>query len=192
MRRALLPVACVALLAPGCRQDMHDQPRYKPLARSEFFGDERSARPQVEGTVARGQLREDTRLYAGKLGQEFTAELPIPLDRALLDRGQERYGIYCVPCHGQVGRGDGIVVRRGFRSKPTSFHEPRLRDKPAGYFFDVMTIGFGAMPDYSAQISARDRWAIVAYIRALQLSQNAGMDDVPPERRAELGPGSGR
>jgi mono/diheme cytochrome c family protein len=169
---------------------MHDQPRFKPLAKSAFFGDERSARPQVEGTVARGQLREDALLYTGKLGQEFGAELPLPLDRALLDRGQERYGIYCAPCHGQVGRGDGIVVRRGFRNRPTSFHEPRLRDKPAGYFFDVMTNGFGAMPDYSAQIPVRDRWAIVAYVRALQLSQNARIDDVPPDRRALLAGGT--
>jgi cytochrome c553 len=170
----------------GCRQDMHDQPRVKPLARSAFFDDGRSARPLVEGTVARGQLRDDERLYTGKSGEDFSAAFPFAVDRALLDRGQQRYLIFCAPCHGQVGRGDGSVVRRGFRSKPASFHEARLREKPAGYFVDVISNGFGAMQDYAAQIPARDRWAIVAYVRALQLSQNAALEDVPPERRGEL------
>lgn len=176
---------CLCALA-GCRQDMHDQPRYKPLAKSDFFGDERSARPQVEGTVARGQLKEDTRLHTGKVGQDFSAELPFALDHALLDRGQERFAIYCSPCHGQLGRGDGIVVQRGFRNRPASFHDERLRGKPAGYFFDVISNGFGAMQDYSTSIAVRDRWAIVAYVRALQLSQNATIDDVPTEQRAAL------
>jgi hypothetical protein len=170
---------------------MHDQPRYKPLAKSAFFADQRSARPKVEGTVARGQLKEDTLLHSGKVGPDFSAELPFALDRALLDRGQERFTIYCSPCHGQLGSGDGLVVRRGFRIRPASFHDDRLRSKPAGYFFDVISNGFGAMPDYSAQIAVRDRWAIVAYVRALQLSQNATIDDVPAERRAGLAPRSG-
>jgi hypothetical protein len=170
----------------ACRQDMHDQPRYKPLARSDFFADQRSARPKVEGTVARGQLKEDTLLYTGKVGADFSTLLPFVLDRALLDRGQERFGIYCSPCHGLTGRGDGIVVQRGFRNRPASFHDDRLRTKPAGYFFDVISNGFGAMQDYSAQLAVRDRWAVVAYVRALQLSQNATIDEVPAQERAAL------
>jgi mono/diheme cytochrome c family protein len=170
---------------------MHDQPRYKPLAKSGFFGDERSARPLVEGTVARGQLKEDTLLHTGKTGKDLSAAFPLPVDRALLDRGHERYGIHCSPCHGQAGRGDGIVVRRGFRNKPSSFHVDRLREKPVGYFFDVISSGFGAMQDYS-EIAVRDRWAIVAYLQALQLSQNATLGDVPPEQRAQLGGGGAR
>jgi mono/diheme cytochrome c family protein len=171
----------------GCRQDMHDQPRYKPLAKSDFFGDDRSARPLVEDTVARGPLRDDSLLYTGKAGTEFADAFPMKVDTAVLHRGQERYKIYCSPCHGQVGRGDGAVVRRGFKNRPESFHVARLRQKPAGYFFDVITNGFGAMQDYSAQITVQDRWAIVAYVRALQLSQNASLADVPAVNRAELG-----
>jgi Cytochrome C oxidase, cbb3-type, subunit III len=187
------PVALLVIAAAAaCRQDMHDQPRVKPLAGSAFFADGRSARPLVEGTVARGQLRDDERLHTGRSGQDFSASFPFPVDRALIDRGQERYGIFCAPCHGQLGRGDGSVVRRGFRNRPASFHEARLREKPAGYFVDVITNGFGAMQDYAAQVPARDRWAIVAYVRALQLSQNAGLADVPPERRGELAGGEGR
>ena len=180
------------LVLAGCRQDMHDLPRYKPLARSAFFGDGRSARPMVEDTVARGQLRDDSLLYSGKLGKDFADAFPFPVERELLRRGQQRYTIYCSPCHDQLGRGDGIVVRRGFKNKPASFHSDRLRGKPAGYFFDVMTSGFGAMQDYSAQIAVKDRWAIVAYVRALQLSQNASIEDVPPAHRGELGPGGAR
>jgi mono/diheme cytochrome c family protein len=184
MRRLLLSIAVVAVA--GCRQDMHDAPRYKPLAKSDFFGDQRSARPLVEGTVARGQLHEDARLYTGKEGGAFVAVLPVPADEALLRRGRERFGIYCTPCHGLAGRGDGMVVRRGYR-KPVSFHEARLRAQPVGYFFDVISNGFGAMPDYAAQVPVRDRWAIVAYLRALQLSQHATLDDVPASQRPQLG-----
>jgi mono/diheme cytochrome c family protein len=164
---------------------MHDQPRYKPYAKSDFFGDERSARPQVEDTVARGQLRDDLRFYAGKEGTQPVGEIPVPITVKLVRRGQERYRIYCTPCHGQLGRGDGMVVQRGYR-RPPSFHIDRLRQEKAGYFFDVITSGFGAMPDYAAQVAPEDRWAIVAYLRVLQLSQNAKLDDLPPERRAEL------
>jgi cytochrome c553 len=190
LRRTALLVAIAA--AAACRQDMHDQPRVKPLASSDFFADARSARPLVEGAVARGQLKDDELLHTGKAGPDFSAAFPFPVDRALVDRGQERYLIFCAPCHGQVGRGDGSVVRRGFRNRPASFHEARLREKPAGYFVDVITNGFGAMQDYAAQIPARDRWAIVAYVRALQLSQNATLADVPPQRRGELAGGEGR
>jgi mono/diheme cytochrome c family protein len=175
----------LAALAAGCRQDMHDQPKYKAFRRSDFFGDERSARPLVEDTVARGQLRADAAYYTGKQGTAPVDVLPVAVTPALLRRGQERYGIYCTPCHGATGRGDGMVVQRGYR-RPPSFHIDRLRNEKTGYFFDVMTNGFGAMPDYAAQVPVADRWAIVAYLRALQLSENARLEDVPADRRAEL------
>jgi hypothetical protein len=165
---------------------MHDQPKYKAQARSDFFADGRVGRPRVEGTVARGHLKDDPHLYTGKVGDGFADALPFPLTKAVLLRGQERYRIFCTPCHGQTGRGDGMVVRRGYR-KPASFHDERLRDKePVGYLFDVITSGFGAMPDYAAQISPEDRWAIVAYVRALQLSQHARPEDVPEDQRGRL------
>jgi mono/diheme cytochrome c family protein len=164
---------------------MHDTPRYEPYEKSDFFADGRSARPLVVGTVARGHLREDTPAATGRMGAAFVATAPVPVTMDLLHRGQERYGIYCSPCHGLTGTGDGMVVRRGFR-RPTSFHDARLRAQPDGYLFDVITMGFGAMPDYAAQVPLPDRWAVVAYIRALQLSQNAAVADVPPDRRGEL------
>jgi mono/diheme cytochrome c family protein len=174
-----------SFVSVGCRQDMHDAPRYEAYEKSDFFSDQRSARPLIEGTVARGHLDEDEVLHTGKSGGTFAAQLPLPIDMALLQRGRQRYQIYCTPCHGLAGNGDGMVVRRGYR-KPTSFHDDRLRAQPVGYFFDVMTNGFGAMPDYAAQVPMRDRWAIVAYIRALQLSQHATLDDVPPAVRPQL------
>lgn len=180
----LVALALASLLA-GCRQDMHNQPKYTPLRSSEFFADGRSARAPVPGTVARGELREDVVFYTGKTGNEFAAQLPMPVTLALLERGQERYNIYCAPCHARTGNGFGVVVQRGFR-RPVSFHDPRLRAAPPGYFFDAMTRGFGAMSDYSAQISPEDRWAIAAYIRALQLSQHAALQDLPPVQREEL------
>jgi mono/diheme cytochrome c family protein len=173
------PLGLVAVLAlVGCRQDMHDQPRFKPLAKSDFYADLRSARAPVEGTVARGQLHEDTYFYTGKMGNNPGDYLPFSVNDAVLARGRERFNIYCSPCHSQLGDGDGVIVQRGYRHPP-SYHTDRLRNAPLGYFFDVMTNGFGAMPDYAAQISARDRWNIVAYIRALQLSQDASAADVP-------------
>ncbi len=171
--------------AAGCRQDMHDQPKYKPFRPSDFFGDDRSARPLVEDTVARGQLRADATYFTGKQGAMPVDVLPMAVTPALLRRGQQRYGIYCTPCHGQTGRGDGMVVQRGYR-RPPSFHIDRLRNEKTGYFFDVITSGFGAMPDYAAQVTVADRWAIVAYLRALQLSENARLEDVPADRRGAL------
>jgi mono/diheme cytochrome c family protein len=185
-RRALGSACLLALAVSGCRQDMHDQPKYKPFHESDFFGDRRSARPLVEGTVARGMLREDTHLYAGKVDGALAETFPFPVTAAVLQRGRERYGIYCTPCHGLAGNGDGMIVSRGYR-KPSSFHVDRLRAERPGYFFDVITNGFGAMPDYAAQIPVEDRWAIVGYVRALQLSQNATVADVPAEKRGELG-----
>ncbi len=164
---------------------MADQPRYKPLARSTFFGDERSARPLVPGTVARGQLRADGEYFTGKSGGKPVDTFPFPITRESLERGQERFDIFCAPCHDRVGTGQGMVVRRGFRAPP-SYHTDRLRQAPVGHFFDVITNGFGAMPDYAAEVPPRDRWAIAAYIRALQLSQDATLADVPPAERQRL------
>jgi mono/diheme cytochrome c family protein len=173
------PLGLLAVLAlAGCRQDMHDQPRFKPLAKSDFYADLRSARAPVEGTVARGQLHEDAYFYTGKMGGSPGDYLPFAASDAVLARGRERFNIYCAPCHSQLGDGNGVIVQRGFR-RPPSYHTERLRKTPLGYFFDVMTNGFGAMPEYASQIPARDRWNIVAYIRALQLSQGASAADVP-------------
>jgi len=165
---------------------MADQPRYEPLSRSTFFGDDRAARPLVEGTVARGQLRTDEHLYTGKEAGKLVDKFPFPLTLAVLTRGQQRFNIFCSPCHDRVGTGQGMIVRRGYR-EPPSFHIDRLRQAPAGYFFDVMSKGFGVMPDYAQQIQPEDRWAIVAYIRALQLSQHATLADMPEDQRQQLG-----
>ncbi len=165
---------------------MHDQPKYIPLRSSDFFADGRSARPPVDGTVARGHLREDVHFYTGFVAGRPAEELPFPATREVLLRGQDRFNIYCTPCHSRVGDGNGIIVQRGFR-RPMSFHTDPLRKMPIGHFYDVMTRGFGAMPDSSAQLSPRDRWAVAAYIRALQLSQNATLADVPAAERDRLG-----
>ena len=196
--RIISALGLVATLAlAGCRQDMHDQPRFKPLARSDFYADMRSARPPVEGTVARGEWHEDSYFYGGKVGNQPGDAIPFPVSEEVLARGQERFNIYCSPCHSRLGDGNGMIVQRGFRPPP-SFHTDRLRKAPLGYFYGVITNGFGAMPEYASQIPPRDRWDIVAYIRALQLSQNATAADVPegqkvpsqpPQFRGE--PGSG-
>jgi mono/diheme cytochrome c family protein len=214
-------VVAVSTLFGACRQDMHDQPKYRPLRPIDQFGsisDGRSARPLVEGTVARDQLKDDVEFYTGKVKQGaqsasatsaqtpaaaaaqpgqppgqppaqtyqgFVTEFPMPITAADLDRGQERFNIYCSVCHGRLGDGSGMIVKRGFR-KPPSFHDDRLRGAPIGYFFDVETNGFGAMPDYASQIPPEDRWRIIAYIRALQLSQRATIADIPPDDRNKL------
>lgn len=175
----------VSLTLMGCRQDMHDQPRYEPLEASDIFADGLASRHAPADTVARGELRADTYFYTGKRDGDIGSTLPLVLTRALLERGQERYDIYCSPCHDRVGNGQGMIVRRGFR-RPPSLHSPHLRTAPIGHFFDVMSNGFGAMMDYAAQIDPRDRWAIAAYIRALQLSQHAVLADVPAADRQQL------
>jgi mono/diheme cytochrome c family protein len=172
----------------GCRQDMHDAPRYDPLEASTVLPKGSSAQPLVAGTVSReyhvpnmldfGGLREDDHLYTGKVNGQDVTTFPFAITKADLDRGEERFNIYCSPCHGRTGEGDGMVVQRGFR-QPPSYHQDRLRQAPVGHFFDVMTNGFGAMPDYRAQVAVEDRWRIVAYIRALQLAENAKAADVP-------------
>jgi mono/diheme cytochrome c family protein len=174
---AALLVAMLAL--SGCRLDMHVQPRQNPLSRSDFFSDQRSERPPVDGTVARGELRADTYFYTGKTAGNPGDYMPFPVTMEVLQRGRERYNIYCAPCHSLVGDGNGFVPSRGFARKPASYHIERLQKAPLGYFYDVISNGFGIMPDYASQIPPRDRWNIVAYIRALQLSQNATRADVP-------------
>jgi hypothetical protein len=164
---------------------MRDQPRVDPLEASDFYDDGLASRPPVPGAVPRGRLDDNLHFTTGRIGTHLADTLPIPLTRELIERGQGRFNIFCAPCHGRVGDGQGMVVRRGFK-QPPSFHVDRLRDAPTGYFFDVMTNGFGTMPSYAAQIPPSDRWAIAAYVRALQLSQNATIDAVPGDRRREL------
>jgi mono/diheme cytochrome c family protein len=166
------------LLLGGCRLDMQVQPYQRPLVESDFYADKRSERPIISGTVARGHLDADTYFYTGKIGANDGDYLPFPVNEQVLQHGQQRFNIYCAPCHGEIGDGNGMIVQRGFK-RPPSYHIERLRKAPIGYFFDVMTNGFGAMPDYSQQVTPADRWAIAAYIRALQLSQHATEADVP-------------
>lgn len=182
--RALL-LAALALLSAACAQRMASQPRYDPLEPSAFFADGQSARPLVADTVARGQLQSDELLFTGRQNGNLATEFPFPVTRDLLERGQERYNVFCAPCHGLAGNGDGLVVRRGF-TPPPSLHSDRLRQVPPGYIFAIITAGFGAMPSYADQVPPRDRWAIIAYVRALQLSQNAPVDELPPEIRRQL------
>jgi hypothetical protein len=186
-RRALGLAACLlaVVAAAGCRQDMHQAPRYDPLERSDFFADQRTARPVIQGTVARGFLREDEVYYTGRQGNVFVQRMPVEVTLDVVKRGQQRYDVYCAPCHAQTGEGDGMIVQRGMK-QPPSFHSERLRQQGDGYFYDVITNGFGAMQDYSSQVAPADRWAIVAYLRALQLSRTATMDDVPEAERGRL------
>ena len=184
--RVLFAVALLAATLSACRQDMHDQPRHEPLEASVLFADGRSSRPLIEGTVARGQLRADRELYTGlDAAGQFVSDLPTPVTRELLERGRSRFNAFCSPCHGRRGDGGGMVVQRGFK-QPQSFHQIRLRDTPVGYFYDVISRGFGEMSSYAAQLSARDRWAIVAYIRALQVSRNVPLAALTDEERRQL------
>lgn len=176
---------CIVLGA-SCRMDMHDAPRYEPLEASTFFADGMSGRQPVEGTVAVGHLKEDTYFETGKLDDgSFGDRLPFELTEADLDRGQQRYNIFCSPCHGEAGNGMGMVVQRGLK-QPPSFHEQRLRDMSLGYFFNTITNGFGVMFDYRERVKPRDRWLISAYIRTLQLSQNATMNGLEANDQAGL------
>lgn len=186
LHSALVLTAMLALsILTGCRQEMYDQPKYKDLRHSDFFEDGRQARPIPYGTVARGFLDADSRVYAGRAGGVLLTEFPVPVNAALLARGRQRYDIFCSPCHDRTGSGAGMVVRRGY-VPPPSFHIERLRNAPIGHFFGVISNGFGAMPDYASQIDVTDRWAIVAYVRALQLSQNAPVGTLAAEDRARV------
>lgn len=188
--RILLGVcaAFFSVAAGGCqiRQDMADQPKNTPLSPSPFFDDGRSERPLIENTVARGSIVDDALLVA-----KDSNAFPLPLTPELLERGHERYGIFCTPCHGIQGDGNGMVSMRGMKHPPT-YHQPRLRQVPNGYIYDVITNGFGSMLGYSAQIPPADRWAIIAYVRALQLSRNAPISELPPALREKLNEGGSR
>lgn len=181
---AWAPLAALAALA-GCHRDMYDQPRLEPLEENAFFDDGRASRPLVPGVVVYGAPPADSVLVTGRVNGELTDELPMELNAALLKRGEQRFNIFCSNCHGLSGDGDGMIVLRGYR-KPPTYHSDRLRGMPIGHFFDVATNGFGVMPSYASQVPIEDRWAIAAYIRALQLTQYARLDDVPEAERLQL------
>ena len=185
----LIPASfAAAVFLTGCRQDMHDQPKYKPLRESNFFVDKRQSRPLLPNTVALGDLREATEFYTGKTSADAKVDLdyfPMPITRDVIERGHQRFDVFCSPCHGRLGNGAGMIVKRGFKAPP-SYHIQRLRDAPVGHFYDVITNGYGSMYNYAAQIPPRDRWAIISYVRALQLSQNVQAADITPEMRAKL------
>jgi len=184
-RLAALVLGLVAA-ATGCiRLDMYNQPKFKPLRQTAFYPDGRSSRDFPKGTVARGFLRDDNFFYKGMQDTAFAKDFPMPVTREVLLRGQGRFNIYCTPCHDWAGTGHGMIVRRGFK-QPPSYHIDRLREAPPGYFFDVITNGFSTMSGYAAQVTPEDRWAIVAYIRALQLSQNTKLADLPAEDRMRI------
>ncbi|HEY3863501.1 MAG TPA: cytochrome c [Verrucomicrobiae bacterium] len=187
MSRAAVKIitALAALLLAGCRPDMFVQPKSNPLKASDFFADGGASRPLPDHAIARGHLELDEPLYTGKIGTNLAATLPVPLNIELLRRGRERFDINCSPCHGRTGEGNGMVALRGFPAPPT-FHQERLRDAPIGHFFDVITHGYGVMHPYAQRVELKDRWAVAAYIRALQLSQNARPNDAPAAERAKL------
>ena len=188
-RSRVLAVALVlfACLTAGCevRQGMWDQPRHEPLESTDFFSNGSVAREPVESTVAQGHLNEDDHFYLGKVDGQFVDTFPFPIDEEVMARGRERFNIYCAPCHDAVGNGNGMIVQRGYK-RPPSYHVDRLRDVPVGYFYDVIVNGFGVMASYSYQIKPEDRWAVVAYVKALQLSQHAEAKDLPEADRAAL------
>lgn len=184
-------IGCLAMVTFlfGCRLDMHIQPKYLPYEPTSFFADGRSERQPVPGTVARGHLRLDELFYTGRENGVVANKFPFPITRADLDRGRERYNIYCTPCHDYTGSGRGMIVQRGF-PQPPSYHIQRLREAPVGHFFEVMTDGFGAMYSYAARVDPADRWRIAAYIRVLQLSESATVQDVPEGERQKLAQGT--
>jgi len=185
--RTLLGLALTGCLltSAGCRQNMHNQPKIEPYETNTFFDDGQGARPIPANTVARGDLREGSAYTGLDSANKPVAEMPFPATRDVLVRGQERFNVFCSPCHGRMGDGRGMIVRRGYK-QPTSFHDPRLRASQVGYFFSVMTEGFGVMPSYAPQIPVRDRWAIAAYIRALQYSQSARLAELPEDVRRRV------
>jgi hypothetical protein len=177
-RLLVLCAATALMFAAGCREDMQDEPKMIPQRGSTMFADGRSARPQVAHTVARGQLEEDQYFYTGLVDGKEQDAMPFPVTLQVLERGQERYNIYCTPCHSRVGNGAGMIVERGYKPA-ANYHDAKRMGQPLSHYFYVMTNGYGAMPNYAAQVSPVDRWAIAAYIRALQLSQAATLVDVP-------------
>ena len=188
-QRPFLTAGAAVLLAfsSGCelRQAMYDQEKYEPLEASSFFAAGQTFRPQVEGTVARGELNLDEHFFQGKVNGQLATALPVTVDRALLERGRERYDIFCSPCHDKTGSGNGMIVKRGLK-QPPNFHQQRLRDIQVGHFFDVMTNGYGVMYSYASRVPVQDRWAIAAYIKLLQRSQNLELDQLPAEDQRQL------
>ena len=182
-RAVMLPLL---LVLASCQQDMATKGRTLPLESSAFFKDGRSARPQIEGTVAQGQLHDDDLLYSGMQGSRISPTFPFAVTRATIERGQDRYNIFCAPCHDHAGTGKGVVIPFGFEHGPESFHSPRMREAAPGYIYNAITNGFGIMNGYAAQIRPEDRWAIVAYVRALQLSQNANVSELSESDRQQL------
>ncbi len=174
----VVTMTVTAALLAGCRQDMHNQPKFYPQRGTSFYADNRSARPQVENTVARNQMHANTYFYTGVVDGKEGDGMPLPVTAELLERGQEKYNVFCTPCHSRVGNGAGMIVQRGYRPAG-NFHTDRLRNAPLGHLYSVIANGYGAMPEYGSQVGAEDRWAIVAYVRALQLSQNARTADIP-------------
>ena len=170
----------------GCRQDMQNQPKYKPLGQNRFWPDGRDSRPIPAGTVARDELHATDAIHTGEANGDFLDTIPVPVNMRLLERGRDRYDIFCSPCHGRLGDGDGMIARRGLRA-PANLMDQRSRELPPGYVFQVITNGYGGMGDYGDQIQdVHDRWAIVAYIKALQLSRGAPLSDVPADARSQL------
>lgn len=183
--RSYIVIAVFSSALVACRQDMHDQPKYKPLAASRFFPDGRASRPFPVGVIARGHLNDNDTVHTGLANGKFVPDIPVPVNMALLSRGHERFDIYCAPCHGRIGDGRGMIARRGFMI-PSDLNSPRVRQAPPGYIFGVITNGYGAMPDYRDQVPVADRWAIIAYVRALERSRQATLADVPPDHRSDL------
>jgi mono/diheme cytochrome c family protein len=182
----LSSILIILLLLTGCSLDMRQQPKNMPLSQSDFFENQMGSRMLIAGTVAQGHLNLDKHLYEGKNPDGSLVDtFPFEITPEVMARGQQEYNVFCSPCHGYVGNGQGMIVQRGFKTPP-SFHLQRLHEAPAGHFFDVITNGFGVMYPYAYRIAPEDRWAIIAYIRALQLSQNATLEDVPPDQRAKL------
>lgn len=175
----------VAATATACRQDMHDAPKYEPLEKSAFFKDHRASRQLVEGTIARGKLKEDTLLFTGRDANGLSETFPFPVTEGVLARGQERFNIYCSPCHSRVGDGNGMIAQRGYKHPPT-FHDDRMRGMAAGYYVNVITNGFATMPSYALQVAPADRWAIAAYIKALQLSKHVSASDLTSADQAKV------
>jgi cytochrome c553 len=178
-------LAVLLIFAAGCRQDMHDQPRYEPFEQNSFFADGRAARPPIPGTVPYGSAGGDPVFLSGRSGGALATALPFEVTRERLERGRERFEIFCAPCHDRLGYGDGMIVRRGF-PRPNSYHTERLRSAPVGHFFDVITNGIGPMGDFADRVSPEDRWNIAAYIRVLQISQQSKLENLPPEVREEF------
>jgi mono/diheme cytochrome c family protein len=185
--KSILTVAFTIVMAmmSGCHLDMYDQPKFKPLSANPFFADSMASRPLVEGTVARGDAERDELLYTGKINGRVADVFPFPITRDVLARGQDRYNVFCSPCHSKLGDGRGMIVQRGFPA-PASYHADSIRSKPVGFYFDVITNGYGKMFNYASSVSVRDRWAVIAYIRALQESRRVRISELPPDERKRL------